>query len=141
MNASVFHGRIIPEFANKYKQIQKNTFRNLLLALSGLFIGVVNGVFGAGGGMLAVPALSFVAKLEDRRAHATAIAVILPLCLIASVVYSLRRSFDLSVALPTAAGVFAGGLLGALALKRISPSALSFIFYVLMLVSGLKMLL
>ena len=90
--------------------------------------------------MLAVPALSFLGGLEDRKAHATAIAVILPLCLISSIVYSVRGSFDFSVVAPTVAGVFVGGIIGALLLKKLPVNVLSFLFYGLMLLSGLKML-
>ena len=109
-------------------------------AFLGLLIGAVNGIFGAGGGMLAVPALTFALGYDVKRAHATAILVILPLCVISSVMYSLRASFDFSVVLPTSLGVFAGGVVGALLLKKLPTEWLSFIFYGLMLLSGIKML-
>lgn len=114
--------------------------RKISLAAAGLFIGVVNGLFGAGGGMLVVPALSFIAGLDERRAHATAIAVILPLCLISSVVYATGGGYDYSIFAPTILGVVAGGIVGALILKAVNNNALSFIFYGLMLFAGLKMI-
>ncbi|MBO7222369.1 MAG: sulfite exporter TauE/SafE family protein, partial [Clostridia bacterium] len=60
-------GKFAPQ--NKKKE-RKST---ILLALAGVFIGAVNGLFGAGGGMVAVPVLSIIAGLDAKRAHATAI--------------------------------------------------------------------
>lgn len=65
--------------------------------MCGLLTGAVNGLFGAGGGMLAVPVLTYVAGLDERKSHATAIAVILPLCIISTIVYALQGGFDYSI--------------------------------------------
>ena len=46
----------------------------------GLALGAANSLFGGGGGMLAVPLLR-AGGLPERKAHATAILVILPICL------------------------------------------------------------
>ncbi len=119
---------------------KKRVAGQALCALAGLFIGVINGVFGAGGGMLAVPALTGILGLEDKKAHATAIAVILPLCLISSVVYSVRASYDMGVVLPTILGVVLGGILGAALLKVVPGKWLGFIFYGIMLLAGIKMI-
>lgn len=114
--------------------------RRVLLCLSGIAIGIVNGLFGAGGGMLTVPVLTYIAGLDARRSHATAIAIILPLCAISSVVYALNATFDAAVVLPTVIGVAIGGLIGAQLLKKLSNGALSFLFYGLMLFAGFKMM-
>ena len=71
---------------------------------------------------------------------ATAIAVILPLCLVSTVVYAVRGTFDYSVLPPTIAGVLIGGLTGAVALKKLSAPVLNFLFYGLMLFAGVKMM-
>ena len=75
-----------------------------------------------------------------KKAHATAIAVILPLCLVSTVVYAVRGTFDYSVLPPTIAGVLIGGLTGAVALKKLSAPVLNFLFYGLMLFAGVKMM-
>ena len=46
--------------------------------LGGSITGLLNGLFGSGGGMVAVPLLEH-SGLEPAKAHATSIAVILPL--------------------------------------------------------------
>lgn len=123
------------------RQCQKlSKGRQIAVILAGLAIGVVTGLFGAGGGMLTVPALTFIAKFDEKHSHATAIAVILPLCLISSVVYALGATFENGVVLPTVIGVTIGGVIGALLLKKMSNGAISFLFYALMLFAGLKMI-
>ena len=110
------------------------------MILAGLFIGAVNGLFGAGGGMLAVPCLTYIGSLDEKSAHATAIALILPLCLVSSIAYGVGASFENGVILPTVLGVTIGGILGACLLKKLSSNVVSFIFYALMLFAGLKMI-
>ncbi len=123
------------------RQCQKlSKGRQIALVLAGLAVGVVTGLFGAGGGMLTVPALTFIAKLDEKHSHATAIAIILPLCLISSVVYAIGATFENGVVLPTVIGVTIGGVIGALLLKKMSDGAISFLFYALMLFAGLKMI-
>ena len=112
----------------------------ILLAVCGLAVGAVNGLFGAGGGMLAVPVLTFAAGPGEKKAHATAIAGILPLCLVSTGVYAGRGTFDYSGLPPTIAGVLIGGLTGAVALKKLSAPVLNFLFYGLMLFAGVKMM-
>ena len=90
--------------------------------------------------MLAVPCLTYIWGLDEKSAHATAIAVILPLCLVSSIVYATSGNFDAAVILPTVIGVTAGGIIGAALLKKMSPDAVSFLFYTLMAFAGFKMI-
>ena len=106
----------------------------------GMIIGAINGFFGAGGGMLAVPVLSFVGGLGEKKAHATAIAVMLPLCIVSVVVYGVGKAIDLAVTIPTSIGVLFGGIIGAKLLKKLPETAVFFVFNLIMLIAGLKML-
>ena len=47
-----------------------------ILICSGAFIGLLNGFFGGGGGMVCVPILEKVLNLSSKESHATAISVI-----------------------------------------------------------------
>lgn len=114
--------------------------RKVLLVLSGALVGLVNGFLGAGGGMLAVPVLTFVAGLSDKKAHATAIALILPLCAVSALVYALNGAGEYMGDLPAVAGVFVGGIAGALLLKKASPDLLRELFYGVMMFAGIKMI-
>ena len=142
MQSYLYASSIMAQNCFKYnRQCQKlSKGRQIAVILAGLAIGVVTGLFGAGGGMLTVPALTFIAKFDEKHSHATAIAVILPLCLISSVVYALGATFENGVVLPTVIGVTIGGVIGALLLKKMSNGAISFLFYALMLFAGIKMI-
>ena len=112
-----------------------------VLGFAGLFIVAVNGFFGGGGGMLVVPALTVILSLEEKKAHATAIAVILPLCLVSGIVYCLKGAFDFKVGGPSTLGIIIGGIAGALLLKNLSNNFLKLIFYGIMFAAGVKMIL
>ena len=142
MDISARSTTIIADGMSKYNRPSSKSIkrRKAFAMVAGVFIGIVNGIFGAGGGMLAVPALSYILGYDERHSHATAIAVILPLCLVSTIVYALRSSFDWGVVIPTVIGVIVGGILGAILLKKLSNDIISFLFYGLMLLCGLKML-
>lgn len=127
-------------FKTDEKKRQASGKKKAAMILAGLFIGAVNGLFGAGGGMLAVPCLTYIGSLDEKSAHATAIALILPLCLVSSIAYGVGASFENGVILPTVLGVTIGGILGACLLKKLSSNVVSFLFYALMLFAGLKMI-
>ena len=55
----------------------KSTWKSVL---AGAAAGLTNGFFGGGGGSVLVPMLTRVCGLDQRRAFATSVAVILPLC-------------------------------------------------------------
>ena len=116
----------------------KRKTRPLLSAIFGVAVGAANGLFGGGGGMIAVPALTLTG-VPSKKAHATAIAIILPLSLISGAVYLAKGAADPSVILPSCAGVFVGGIVGALLLKKIDSRGLSLLFYALMIAAGLKL--
>ena len=80
--------------------------------ITGLLAGVANGFFGAGGGLFLVPLFVGWVGLEQRKAFATSVAVVLPLCVAALVSYVRKGGVDLATALPYLAGVLMlyGGL-------------------------------
>ena len=127
----------------KYVEIKKSreVLRIVLLILSGAVTGILSGFFGGGGGMLVVPALGAIMKMQEKQAHASAIAVIFPVTAVCAVVYALR-GVPLGDAFPaTGSGVVAGGMLGAALLNKLSNKVLSFIFYGIMIFAGIKMVL
>ncbi len=107
--------------------------------INGSLIGIANGLFGGGGGMIAVPLLQKTG-LEAKEAHATAILVILPISAISFLVYAFRGYALPSVLIPTAIGVTAGGLLGAKLLGNMTGKAVRVAFAFLQLFAGLFML-
>ena len=117
------------------------SFKKISLALLfGGLTGFINGFFGGGGGMIAVPILSKIFKLEQKQAHATSIAVILPISVVSSIIYAVNGSIDFLTLAVCAAGVLLGGVLGALALKKAKNKILEYVFCGVMLFAGAKLL-
>jgi uncharacterized membrane protein YfcA len=113
--------------------------RGLLSVAGGLGVGFLNGVFGGGGGMLCVPLLEKGLKEKTKTAHATAILIILPICIVSAVLYGLGGNIPWQAALYTAIGVFAGGILGAKLLKKLPEKAVGIVFAALMIAAGIMM--
>lgn len=115
--------------------MEKNMFRS---AVSGAAAGLINGFFGGGGGMLLVPLLSRWLGLGDRKAFATSVAIILPLCALSSVIYLFRGGVEFSAALPYLLGGGLGGILGGRLFKNVNMLWLRRSFALLILYAGLR---
>ena len=113
----------------------------MLCAVIGLVTGTANGLFGSGGGTIAVPAMVHFLKAEEHKAHATAISVILPLTLVSSVYYISGGHVDWLLTLKVTIGGLAGGYIGAKLLNRFSDKVLRRIFAVFMAAAGIRMIL
>lgn len=111
----------------------------LPMLLGGGAIGAANGLLGGGGGMIAVPLLRKTAGLSPLRAHATAIAVILPASVLSGAIYCAEGLVPLGIFLPAALGVAAGGLIGAKLLGVLPVRIVEAAFALLMLAAGLRM--
>ena len=88
-------------------------------ALSGIAAGIVNGLFGAGGGMIAVSLLR-KSGLGVKESHVNAVAVILPITVISAVLYLLQGHIVLSDAIKFVPTGIIGSVIGTVALKKIS---------------------
>lgn len=124
----------------KQEKTKKERIKSLFLVVISLAVGFLNGFFGGGGGMLAVPALHYVEGLPEKESHATAIGIILPLSILSGAVYLIKGAFPVFDGLMAGTGVLAGGILGALLLKKLSNKVISSIFYLVMIGAGIKML-
>lgn len=108
----------------------------------GVGAGFLNGLLGAGGGIVIVMGLSllFGKKLADPRAvFASAIAVMLPLSLLSAFQYIKSGNMVGDGVSFLVVPAVLGGALGALLLRRFSPGVLSRIFAAVVLVSGVVM--
>lgn len=113
--------------------------RLFLLILSGLAVGFISGFLGAGGGILLVPILLYIFKEETKTAHATAVLVILPVCLASGLVYILSNNISFFTLLYVAVGNLVGGVIGTFLLKNLKSNLIEFIFSLVMVVAGVWM--
>lgn len=105
----------------------------------GAVSGFCAGLFGSGGGIAVVEGLERMG-VEEKRAHATSLAVIFPVSAVSAVMYTMGGYVPLNSTLWLCGGAAAGGLLGAYCLKRVGVRLLNNIFTVLMMASGIRML-
>ena len=108
--------------------------------LAGALAGFINGFFGAGGGMVLVPLLLWLVRLEDKAAFSSAVAVILPLCAVSIAVYAVHDSLPLWDALPYLIGGAAGGVLAGLWFRKIPAKALHLILGGVILAGGVRLI-
>ena len=106
----------------------------------GLIVGLANGLFGSGGGTLLVPALEKFKPLETHKAHATALAVILPLSVISALIYVWGVEVDWYAVIFVSAGGIAGGAIGAKLLSKISAGWLNILFGLFLAAGAIRML-
>lgn len=109
----------------------------------GTVTGFANGLFGSGGGTIVVPAMERFLGTEEHKAHATAIAIILPLSILSLAIYLWKTGLGevWQVALCASAGGLAGGIVGAKLLSKVSGIRLHRIFGGFMLAAAVRMLL
>ena len=101
--------------------------------IAGALAGVVNGLFGGGGGIPLLVLLTKWAKLDEKNAFATCVAVIFPICVVSAVVAYLRGGFPLTDALPYLAGGLIGGFIGGQAFRAVPNVWLRRIFALFLL--------
>ena len=106
----------------------------------GLVTGVLNGLFGAGGGSVVVPAMEKFLNIDEKKSHATAIAVILMMSAVSSVTYIRRGFFDFRLWLWVSVGGAAGGLIGAKLLGKIPKKWLKIVFGAVICITAVKMI-
>ena len=84
--------------------------RRTRLALAGAAAGAVAGLFGAGGGMVLVPLLGLLVRMEDREIFPASVSIILPICLICIAVTAATIGISFRPALPYLLGSVIGRL-------------------------------
>jgi uncharacterized membrane protein YfcA len=109
------------------------------ILLVGLGAGFLSGIFGVGGGILIVPGLVFFAKMDQRRAHGTSLAAVLPISLASLVTYWSHDHVDWHVALWLAIGAVGGAILGTKLLKTARHDVLSYGFATVLVVSAIRL--
>ena len=108
----------------------------LVSAAIGVAAGLLSGLFGVGGGIIIVPGLVLFGGMEQRRAHATSLAAIVPIALGAVVGYAIDDGVDWAAAGLLTAGAIAGTVVGTRTLRRIPARALRVIFALFLLGSA-----
>lgn len=106
----------------------------------GIVAGFLSGLFGVGGGILIVPALVLVLRFEQRLAHGTSLAAVLPIAISSLTSYAIEDKVDWPVGLWLALGAVGGAVVGTYILHRLPHDVLAIAFAVLLIATAARLL-
>jgi uncharacterized membrane protein YfcA len=107
----------------------------------GVLSGFVAGLFGVGGGILIVPALVLVLGVEQRLAHGTSLAAIVPIAVGGVFGYVWSGSVDWAAVMILAGGAALGAVAGTHALHRLPQRVLRAVFSFYLLATAVSLFL
>jgi uncharacterized membrane protein YfcA len=113
----------------------------LLLVALGLGAGVLAGMFGVGGGLVIVPGLVLLLKLDPKMAAGTSLgALVLPTGLLGAYEYYRSGYIDLKAAVVVAVGLFLGAYVGARIMIGLDPALTRRLYGIFLLLMGARLL-
>ena len=89
------------------------------MALAGTLAGCVNGLFGAGGGMILIPLLNKLTDLDEMEIFPASISIILPMCVISLWISAWNQPIPWGTALPYLIGSALGGTVAGVIGKKV----------------------
>ena len=117
-------------------------FKRKLLgcAAAGLAAGPVNGIFGAAGGMVLIPALQLLARIPEASLFPMSVCVMLPICIVSLLCSVPLSQLPWSDAWPYLTGSLIGGCVAGFLGKRIPLLWLHRILGIMILWGGIRYL-
>lgn len=106
-----------------------------------MLAGFLSGLFGVGGGVLMVPAMVIALKMNQRLAHGTSLASVVPIAVAGTASYALSDEVDWAVTACLVAGALGGAVLGTHLLRFLPQRVLAHAFSALMIVTALRLVL
>ena len=106
----------------------------------GFIAGIVSGLFASGGGMIVVPALVYLLNVDEVKARATSLFVILPMVITSGIFYYKNDYIDWKIGILCAIGGIIGGFLGSKYLKKIPVFYLKLSFTIFLVYVSIKMI-
>ena len=111
-----------------------------MYALPGTVAGAVNGLFGAGGGMVLVPLLIKMTDIEEESIFPASVSIILPICIVSLSFSAMNGVFAWNEALPYLIGSTFGGVLAGIFGRKIPVKWLHRLLGILILWGGVRYL-
>ncbi len=113
--------------------------KKLKYKILGFASGILNGLLGAGGGMIIVPTLN-KNGIDMKKSHATSVAIIFFTCLVSAIFYLSSEKVKIGDAVPYLFWGLIGSLVGSLLLKKMSDIWLHRAFGIFILWAAYRMI-
>ncbi len=113
-------------------------WKYFMFFLLSALVGVINGIFGGGGGILCIPVFKKLLNMEDKTAHATAVLVMSIISIPTLIIYLSTLSVDLGQILFVTMGSLIGGLFGFLLLKKFDNKTINILYIVVLIACAVK---
>ena len=107
--------------------------------LVGLGAGLLGGMFGVGGGILVVPALVLLLRMDHRIANGTSLGAVLPISISSLVTYWSHGNVDWWFAFWLALGALGGALLGTKWMHVLPRLVLGYMFVVILVITAVRL--
>ena len=111
----------------------------VLTVAMGLGAGLLSGLFGVGGGILVVPALVMILRLDQRLANGTSLGAVLPISVSSLVTYWSHGNVDWPLAMWLALGAVGGAVLGTRWIHSLPRHILGYMFSVVLVVTAIRL--
>ena len=109
-------------------------------AVLGVVAGFLGGLFGVGGGILIVPALVLFMHMDQRLAHGTSLAAVLPIAVASLIGYTLEDKVDWPVGVLLAIGAVGGAVIGTHILHVLPQRVLGYVFAGFLLLTAVRLI-
>lgn len=109
-------------------------------ALIGVACGLLNGMFGSGGGIVVIPLMEKFCRLSPTKSHPTSILTILIISVLSAIFYVSKGYFDLGLWFYVSIGGILGGMVGAKALSKLPKKWLKIIFGAVIIYGAYRMI-
>ena len=109
-------------------------------AVLGVVAGFLGGLFGVGGGILIVPTLVLFMHMDQRLAHGTSLAAVLPIAVASLIGYTLEDKVDWPVGVLLAIGAVGGAVIGTHILHVLPQRVLGYVFAGFLLLTAVRLI-
>ncbi len=121
--------------------MEKYSWKQIILLVGvGVIGGLINGLFGAGAGLILVPLIELVSKMDEKKVHATTLGCVLFMCVASSLVFMINKQVDFKLTLWCFIGSLAGAILGTFLLQKFKNKIINLIFSGLLITAGVLMI-
>ena len=102
----------------------------------GILAGIISGLFGAGGGLILVPAFVNMLNTDEKKARATSVFCIMPMVIVTAFFYN-KNNIQWNLGIKCAIGGILGGIIGSKLLIKIPNKYLKFAFILFLIYASI----